>query len=80
MSPPVAVNGPTVAGLEGTTRVIPEDGTGLGIGTSKGMPPREIDEGVAPAASTVVDMVPERVKLPRAAAAEAIEDGIGTCI
>ena len=31
MSLPVAVNGPIVAGVDGTARGIPDDGTGRGI-------------------------------------------------
>ena len=71
----VAVNGPTVAGVDGTSRVTPDDGTGFGIGMSKAIAPVEIDEGVAPVASIVVVSVPVSEVRPVASASCTIGGG-----
>ena len=76
--PPEAVKGPTVLAAAGITSRTPEDGTGLGSGALKLIDPVEIEAGVAPLASTAATAVPAMLVLPRAAAADAIEDGIAT--
>jgi len=65
-----------VPGVDGTIRVTPDAGTGRGRGRLKLSLPVAIDEGVAPAASTAAEAVPVISVLPRACAADAIEDGI----
>lgn len=74
--PPVAVNGPIVVGDDGTAKVSPVDGIGLGMGTSKLMVPDGTDPGVAPLASRVVVAVPLMETFPRAAAAFTMPAGI----
>jgi hypothetical protein len=78
--PPEAVKGPTVPAVAGITIRTPEDGTGLGNGALKLIDPVEIDGGVAPLASTAATAVPAMLLLPRAEAADAIEDGIVTWV
>ena len=51
MSPLVAVNPEIVAGVEGSDRLTPAAGTGLGIGTLKESGPSGVVAGVAPLAS-----------------------------
>ena len=50
---PEAVNGPIVIGEDGTTKARPNDGIGVGTGTSRPMVPEESDPGLAPRTSTV---------------------------
>jgi hypothetical protein len=80
MASPVAVKGPTVPGVDGRFSVMPVDGIGLGRGTLMAMSPAEIVAGLAPLASTLTTAVPEIAVFPSAAAAEAIEDGMVTCV
>jgi hypothetical protein len=80
MGPPDAVNGPTVPAVAGITRSTPDDGTGFGSTALKLIEPVEIEGGVAPLASTVAVALPAMSLLPRAAAADAIEDGMVTCV
>jgi len=58
--PPVTVNGPTVMGSAGRSRVTPESGTGVGMVTSKLNGPSAVVAGVAPAASICVEAMPWR--------------------
>jgi hypothetical protein len=67
----VAVNPVTVVGDEGTSRAIPEAGTGEGMETSKLNGDGEMFDGVAPKASSSVVADPEISVFPRAAAASA---------
>jgi hypothetical protein len=76
MVPPDAVNGPIVAGAEGTARAKPDEGTGVGMGTSKLMAPEGIAAGVAPLASTWVVADPAMLMFPRAWAAATMSCGM----
>ena len=58
---PLAVNGPSVAGVDGTVRATPEVGTGVGNVTLKLSVPVGIDGGVAPATSMVPEAEPLNV-------------------
>jgi hypothetical protein len=78
MAPPPAVNGPTVAGVDGSMSVKPAEGTGEGMGTLMASAPDGIDAGVAPAASTAVSAVPMMAEFPRAAAAPTMAPGSAT--
>jgi hypothetical protein len=78
--PPEAVKGPTVPAVAGITSTTPDDGTGRGSGALKLIDPVEIEGGVAPLASTAPTAVPAILLLPRAAAADAIEEGIATWV
>jgi hypothetical protein len=80
MASPVAVKGPTVPGVEGSSSVMPVDGTGLGRGALMAMSPADTVAGVAPVASTLTTAVPVIAVFPSAAAAEAIDDGMVTCV
>jgi hypothetical protein len=80
MGPPDAVKGPMVAAVGGITRRTPVDGIGLGSAMLKLIDPVAIDDGVAPVASTTAVAVPAIELLPRAAAADAIEDGSVTWV
>src|ERR1019366_4887347 len=76
----VAVNGPTVSAGDGTSIATPDDGMGLGIGTSKATAPVGIDEGVAPAASIAVEMVPSIDVRPMALICCTTDAGSWACI
>jgi hypothetical protein len=78
--PPVAVKGPTVAGVDGRLSVMPVDGIGLGRGALMAISPAETVAGVAPTALTFTTAVPVIAVFPNAAAAEAIDDGMMTCV
>ncbi len=78
MAPPVAVKGPTDAGVEGNINVRPVAGTGLGIGALMTRLPLEIEAGVAPVASTLVTAVPAMAEFPSAAAADTMDVGRAT--
>ncbi len=78
MTPPLAVKGPIVPGVEGNVSVRPVAGTGLGIGASMVMGGAASDAGVAPVASTLSVADPVMAEFPRAAAAETIELGSAT--
>ena len=75
MAPPDAVKGPTVPGVEGSTRESPVGGTGLGIGALIVMVGAATAAGVAPVASTLSVAVPVMAEFPSAAAAETMELG-----
>src|ERR1700688_4689681 len=51
MAPLVAVKPGIVAGVDGSVRLTPESGTGLGMGTLKASGPSGVVAGVAPLAS-----------------------------
>jgi len=80
MAPPVAVNGPTVPGVEGRFSVMPVDGIGLGRGALMAISPAESDAGVAPVASTLTTAVPAIAVFPSAWAADAMDEGRVTCV
>ncbi len=75
----VAVKGPTVAGVDGTSSATPEGGTGSGRGMSNAIDPVESDDGVAPVASMVVDSVPVREVSPVASASCTTAAGSCSC-
>ena len=75
MAPPVAVKGPTVAGVAGRASVIPAAGTGLGMGALIVTGGAVTDAGVAPVASTLSVAVPVIDEFPSAAAAPAMALG-----
>jgi hypothetical protein len=77
---PVAVKGPTVPGVDGRLSAMPVDGIGLGRGALMAISPAETVAGVAPVASTLTTAVPVIAVFPSAAAAEAIDDGMVTCV
>jgi len=76
----VAVKGPTVPGVGGRFSVIPVDGIGLGRGALIAISPAATVAGVAPVASTLTTAVPVIAVFPSAAAADAIDDGMVTCV
>ena len=76
---PVAVNGPSVAGDEGTFSGTPELGMGFGYVMLMASPWSGIVAGVAPVASSCVFAVPDNVGA-MAAAAEAKEAGRFTLV
>ena len=80
MVSPVAVKGPTVPGVDGRFNVMPVDGTGLGRGALIAISPPATVAGVAPVASTLTTAVPVIAVFPSAAAADAIDDGMVTCV
>jgi hypothetical protein len=65
---PVAVKGPTVSGVEGSDKVTPASGMGLGSATLKSRGPTDVVAGVAPAASIWAVAEPDRVGWMAAAA------------
>ena len=77
---PVAVNGPIVPAGLGTSSVRPAVGTGFGMERTKLVTLGEIDDGLAPMASTELWTVPLRVVLPKAAAADTNDAGIFTWV
>jgi hypothetical protein len=77
---PVAVKGPTVCAVEGTDKVTPAEGTGLGMVTVKSSGPTFVVAGVAPVASTLVTALPVMAVFPRAAAAAAMAAGMSTTV
>jgi hypothetical protein len=80
MAPPVAVKGPTVAGVVGRFSVSPDAGTGLGIGALIVTGGAATDAGVAPVASTLSVAVPVMEEFPRAAAADTMALGSTTVV
>jgi hypothetical protein len=74
--PPVAVNGPRVAGDDGTTSVSPEGGIGFGIGMSRLIAPVERVDGEAPTAERLPVEVPVIAVAPTAAASCATSGGM----
>ena len=80
MAPPVAVKGPILDALAGSSRVSPLEGMGLGMDTLNEMVPLEMLAGVAPVASTVEDAEPITAVLPRAWEAWTICEGRATVV
>src|SRR3974390_652789 len=74
----LAVNGPMVAGVVGTSMTNPDEGTGSGIGWSKERVCVGIVDGVAPWTARVALAFPTREVLPAAAAACTISAGVDT--